>query len=493
MHATRVSRLSIRAESDSAVRRRVFLIEDALRTAQPRHWAQHGLCWVRRLDLGDAPAQISAVAFSALVEQRLNQIRPLIIGSAHVDEPEAEAVWFVDELAPYRMALHRYVLQLPVRSWYWARAIETACRDCAGSIPMALLHALSQGEPGDHAIACAISQAVHEHWIDPLVTHISQIDVAALSPILSTRPPASIPAPGAAAKTFDRRSLPSIWQNVLERWVGRWGREDPRSWWLTRIVHTATGVTHAADQELAAANPLLAIPNDGTAVGRTLARHVGLKPDLHATPPRPELTMQQSFAAPLPSSISTERVAAAIDVIARNTEPSRNDLSHCAGFAFTINLLQRLGLGEALVQHPDLLEAKLPIRLLDRLAQRARLSDTDPARAWYAHLQYDQPETEPTEWRHPQRWSKLFPQVAFPPSVIDAFERAAILFLRRHARISLRHLIYRAGEISLTPTHIDAVFALDQADIRIRRAGLDIDPGWVPWLKRVVHFHYREG
>jgi hypothetical protein len=28
--------------------------------------------------------------------------------------------------------------------------------------------------------------------------------------------------------------------------------------------------------------------------------------------------------------------------------------------------------------------------------------------------------------------------------------------------------------------------------MRIRRAGLDIDPGWVPWLGRVVSFHYRE-
>jgi hypothetical protein len=29
-----------------------------------------------------------------------------------------------------------------------------------------------------------------------------------------------------------------------------------------------------------------------------------------------------------------------------------------------------------------------------------------------------------------------------------------------------------------------------QVDMTVRRAGLDLDPGWVPWLGRVVQFHY---
>jgi hypothetical protein len=27
----------------------------------------------------------------------------------------------------------------------------------------------------------------------------------------------------------------------------------------------------------------------------------------------------------------------------------------------------------------------------------------------------------------------------------------------------------------------------------VRRLGLDIDPGWLPWFGRVVAFHYRQG
>jgi hypothetical protein len=59
------------------------------------------------------------------------------------------------------------------------------------------------------------------------------------------------------------------------------------------------------------------------------------------------------------------------------------------------------------------------------------------------------------------------------------------------AAITLRALVRRPGRVTATPTHIDVFFDHRQADVRIRRAGLDIDPGWVPWFGRVVHFHYR--
>jgi hypothetical protein len=50
----------------------------------------------------------------------------------------------------------------------------------------------------------------------------------------------------------------------------------------------------------------------------------------------------------------------------------------------------------------------------------------------------------------------------------------------------------RPGRIATTRTHLDVVFELRAADIRVRRAGLDINPGWVPWLGRVVTFYYLE-
>jgi hypothetical protein len=39
-------------------------------------------------------------------------------------------------------------------------------------------------------------------------------------------------------------------------------------------------------------------------------------------------------------------------------------------------------------------------------------------------------------------------------------------------------------------THVDLDLMTSRVDIVVRRVGLDIDPGWVPWLGRIVAFHY---
>jgi len=62
--------------------------------------------------------------------------------------------------------------------------------------------------------------------------------------------------------------------------------------------------------------------------------------------------------------------------------------------------------------------------------------------------------------------------------------------LRRHARMDLVDLVRRDAWVSATPTHIDVIFAMDDVDMRLRRLGLDADPGWVPWFGRIVNFHF---
>lgn len=55
---------------------------------------------------------------------------------------------------------------------------------------------------------------------------------------------------------------------------------------------------------------------------------------------------------------------------------------------------------------------------------------------------------------------------------------------------SPRLLLQRPAWMQLGATHLDVVFALDQADLAVRRLGLDADPGWVPWLGRIVSLHF---
>jgi hypothetical protein len=46
------------------------------------------------------------------------------------------------------------------------------------------------------------------------------------------------------------------------------------------------------------------------------------------------------------------------------------------------------------------------------------------------------------------------------------------------------------GRLYVTSSHIDLVMKLDRADLALRRAGLDRDPGWLPAYGRVVYFHF---
>jgi len=54
----------------------------------------------------------------------------------------------------------------------------------------------------------------------------------------------------------------------------------------------------------------------------------------------------------------------------------------------------------------------------------------------------------------------------------------------------LRFVTRRRAEIVFDPAWIEARLALDELSTEIRRAGLDLDPGWLPWLSAVVRFVY---
>lgn len=52
-------------------------------------------------------------------------------------------------------------------------------------------------------------------------------------------------------------------------------------------------------------------------------------------------------------------------------------------------------------------------------------------------------------------------------------------------------LLRQRGTLVATATHLDVTLSLDGLWLPGRMAGLDLDPGWVPWLGRVVLVHFR--
>lgn len=62
-----------------------------------------------------------------------------------------------------------------------------------------------------------------------------------------------------------------------------------------------------------------------------------------------------------------------------------------------------------------------------------------------------------------------------------------------HYVMKNQNLFNKPAFITFKRPELMITFSLQDVDISIRKAGLDIDPGWVDWLATMVRFHYREG
>ena len=77
------------------------------------------------------------------------------------------------------------------------------------------------------------------------------------------------------------------------------------------------------------------------------------------------------------------------------------------------------------------------------------------------------------------------------PEVTERLWAVAVRrWCHKHAHMRIDEVVARQGRIYATPTDIDVTMPMSAVDIRIRRCGLDLDPGYVPWFGRVIHFHY---
>ena len=224
-------------------------------------------------------------------------------------------------------------------------------------------------------------------------------------------------------------------------------------------------------------------------------------------------------------------------------EPTAGPLTEIAGLFYLVSIFNCLGMEEMLTEDPTLIEWELPRRLLKHFSQRMRLESHDPAlevfevqnldpsipspatfvspTAWdsmivsetlnlgraadKSHLLWDNSGYLPlAQWRgrpsqairtlmdrHPNIGRHGLIWTFAKDSVIcEAWRRAVKRWCRRFVGLGLRSLVCRPGRIAFTNTHLDVYLNLNQLDVRIRQAGIDLDPGWVPWLGRVVHYHY---
>jgi hypothetical protein len=163
----------------------------------------------------------------------------------------------------------------------------------------------------------------------------------------------------------------------------------------------------------------------------------------------------------------------------------------CAGLLFLVPILERLGIAPWLERHPRLLEAAFPAQLLLSLGRRGGLQDDDPLRLAIEEIAADKPLPPLTDWPAPVRDLLAVPRPRCTlGSPVATWSTAVRRWCRRNARMGLIGLIRRRGRFQSSRTHLEICFDLSQIDLRLRRLALDADPGWVPWLGRVIRFHY---
>lgn len=226
------------------------------------------------------------------------------------------------------------------------------------------------------------------------------------------------------------------------------------------------------------------------------------------------------------------------------------EITEYAGLLFTIPLMKIIGMDTLMERFPAYENLDLPRRILFRCARLFSISPDDPVLVFLGKKPEPAdviPEfTAPSQWQrilpepsskdahfhvtkinnfngyglgldsekplmigvwHPENrgrmnpWFDRYPIDQTPvvsrdwslDRLVDTMVTAMERYCRNTATMAFWELIRRPGYIAATKTHLDLTFPFSQLDIRVRMAGLDINPGWVPWLGRVFQFHYVGG
>ena len=508
-----IERLALTAPAEAGLVRGRLLVEDAFRIASFPGEAERRVLAIRRVDLGVVDPERSSAALAPVIEEA---VRAAAGRAVRFDDPTAaaaDAVYFPDELAAATAFVERLASASSPMEWFWDSVFEGGVppgdAEAGGRLA---LNCLLEFPGGPARVAMLVDVLRARGTVDRLLAWLQPMDGVRLLGAFGLdaapdRPRAAASGP-AAAPPFLTSAL-HAWHQVIARWIGRWGEDDPRSFWLAAVVLVsaqpsllaATTLSELTIRVLRAAGPsrvtpvpgrrkpwagsttkptLLAstsdveravrAPGSSSSLGRSDVPGPPRLPARHVDRRRTKSAVNPGTSTRVPPSPATESEVARPE----RTAPALDFDLHAtaaAGLLFVVPLLARLGIAETLEANAALVELAFPQRLLLFIADRVRVLQEDAVRI---PLQPAGPGQPPDGWdRVLATWLARVRRVA-----------------RRQCGMGLRALVARPGQIAFTRTHLDVVLPLRELDIRVRRAGLDADPGWVPWLGRIVSFHY---
>ncbi len=510
--------------------RLVAALEEALRLAALPGENEGRTYFFRYLHLAGLPADGDRRAWLQQFQRALTENAADAVHGADTRAGQASAIFFRSRQEALEILLHRLLTRRTVREWFWPMVLRENAQGTARETDSNSAVTLS----GTRALP-VIVEALHSTlagWVSVAAALFAapRIDVVYL---LRAIPEATAQAwlnemdgwRPVSPHSEPRISPPA--QRAVHEALRVFGFENPRTVWLTTLA-----ILHESPMEIAAGT---ALPRARMALqflveqGYRQRRATVQKPQ---SLPNPLTATEASLSTPstpsvstpspagAPSSVTSIATSIALGPDGSSAQPVPDhsrpmSLSHAthdsepaidnaplswfvnglptlaAGLFFLLNALERIGMPQAVAS--GLIEACpdfLP-RLFERVAMHAGIPADDPIAAWLVSLigplNHSSATCESRWWPS----NVAFSRAAAP---IDHLLRVWVVALRRWCwragKISVREVVVRPGVFSVYRTDLDVSLPLDDAEIRIRRIGLDLDPGWLPWFGCVVRFHY---
>jgi hypothetical protein len=502
MPPRRVHTVHLTAPSDTLLRRGTVLLEDALHTASLPDADSSRLWFVRSLNVGTIHAKRSPATLALTIEQQLRHLRLSAVYGSDPAAATATIVYFHDITDAYCEFALRLTQSATPTEWFWRSLLPEWNPTVSNAIALkTTLVRLLQTPAQVMAVAALLHRLQQANRVASLLQILepedgevllqacgwSNHDFVPQSTLLESTYSESTYSESTFSESTFSELTPFVFPHFdLKPWLRQWGDQDARSLWLATIALLVEQPHRRFDPQLIQRaqiwiyKSLQSTPIISDINAHTLNHWVEITDVAIAPVHESKLNLQNDtelnstehakFLAPTTPDES--------NVPSETPQSQPGDSfsqslyrSAYAGFFGIIPLLNQLGFSRRYNNLP----LEFPAQLLRALARGIPASD--PIQQWLTRQDLD----------------ALFPGIAPLATVtpeIVAWRAGMRGWCRRYVGMTLADLIARPGAFALTRTHLDIFFSHDQSDIRIRRAGLDLDPGWVPWLGRVVLFHY---
>jgi hypothetical protein len=511
-----VRRIRFRAGPGVSRHRMACALEEALRLTELPGEREGRVYYFRKVSLGTLRDQAIQGLWMDSVQRVLSE---LAASALHGNDPRADAgnaVYFDNQEQAFEVLLRRALLPKGQAPWFLVSALGSAHRTDDANPVLCMVERLRQPDLPPRVSAGIILAALGDSAPEKLLAALPADQVRAWLREMDNRD-------GSLHEALPIR-LPAHLKQRVERAARHFGWHEPRTVWLAAlglydlapsasgsndVVRRARSTLRQMEQEQSAA-PHRRASLERADIGRMIFDERGAaNPERIGAvrkPAGPSAALSAASAASsAPSAEDQDGVQEAMTAAGSIVNPTLlGESTKAAGLYFLLNALRHLGIEDALQRCPALGAAHFVAHLLKRLADHAAVPRGDPILACLTPDAPDAPEISvaPAVLAELTEGDRAWPKnLALRPAISrgDDLLRVWLLAVRqwcwRNGRISVREIVLRSGRVWLTRTDLDVTLPLDEAEIRIRRIGLDIDPGWVPWFGefgRVVRFHYRE-